>query len=283
MKYASGKAAKANPNYINEYKMAHMVAVAEYMYERASDFHLSPEECYAIGLLHDIGYIYGRKDHEETGAMLVSNIGFSNSTVIDAISKHNTEDVNSPLAVLIQEADLTVNAEGFKVGYFDRLKDVKDRYGEEFDEKHFNAMLLNCLRFEIDNYIPLFFISDGITCKQTGRLNRLVLAGEPITRIKAALSMKFAKKEIIHKDNKYTRKSVPCLLDEISVFLDLDDEEYPIHFTIDGITDDEPLTPRYERLNDNTLHIIKKMQKNIKWAISSITLDQNEESSQTMC
>ena len=73
-----GKHEEAHKEHINKYKMAHMIGVAEYMRERASDYNkgyykdpttfcrepvpiqIDPEEAYVVGLLHDIGYIYER-------------------------------------------------------------------------------------------------------------------------------------------------------------------------------------------------------------------------------
>ena len=61
--------------HINENKIAHMVGVAEWMRERAEDYGLNPDVMYAIGLLHDVGYLQGRVGHEKRGGEILSAIG----------------------------------------------------------------------------------------------------------------------------------------------------------------------------------------------------------------
>ena len=52
----------AHKEHINAYKTAHMIGVAEYMRERAKDYGLNPDIMYAVGLLHDIGYITAERN-----------------------------------------------------------------------------------------------------------------------------------------------------------------------------------------------------------------------------
>lgn len=49
---------------ISREKILHMWGVAEYMYQNASKYELKPDKMYVLGLLHDIGYIKGKQDHE---------------------------------------------------------------------------------------------------------------------------------------------------------------------------------------------------------------------------
>lgn len=126
--------------HINRYKMAHMIGVAEYMRERAEDYNLNPDEMYAVGLLHDIGYIGGRQGHEQYGAGIMENLGMD-MDVIFAISHHgeNMKEVAAqfgkdnlyPLYVLMVEADMSVDAKGYRVGFEGRIEDIKNRYGED--------------------------------------------------------------------------------------------------------------------------------------------------------
>lgn len=126
--------------HINKYKMAHMIGVAEYMRERAEDYNLNPDEMYAVGLLHDIGYIGGRQGHEQYGAEIMRNLGMDYD-VLFAINHHgeNMKDVAAqygkdnlyPVYVLMVEADMSVDARGYRVGFEGRIADIKNRYGED--------------------------------------------------------------------------------------------------------------------------------------------------------
>lgn len=147
---------EADKRYINKYKMAHNVGVAEYMAENAPKYNLDPNEMYLIGLLHDIGYINGREGHEESGASLImdtfkvnknsdSHI-FTNNKALFAIRWHGTDpnqleienrDINMyirqdhPELFLLYEADMNVGIDGFRIGFRKRLEDFKKRYGED--------------------------------------------------------------------------------------------------------------------------------------------------------
>lgn len=136
----SGNIQEPHNEHINRYKMAHMVGVAEYMRERAEDYNLNPDEMYAVGLLHDIGYIGGRQGHEQYGAEIMENLGMD-MDVIFAIRHHgeNMKEVAAkygkdnlyPLYVLTVEADMSVDATGHRVGFEGRMEDIKRRYGED--------------------------------------------------------------------------------------------------------------------------------------------------------
>ena len=128
---------EANKEHINKYKMAHMVGVAEYMRERAKDYGIDPDAAYAVGLLHDIGYLEGRHDHEMSSRDILEKIGVTDETVLDAVALHGSdpyqvkseygEDCISSLLVLTYEADMSVDAMGFRVGFNKRLEDIEVR------------------------------------------------------------------------------------------------------------------------------------------------------------
>lgn len=127
--------------HINESKIAHMVGVAEWMRERAKDYGLNPDVMYAIGLLHDVGYLQGREGHEQRGAEILSAIGIDED-IRFAIAHHGEnpykvqneygKDVITPEFVLMVEADLSVDAKGYRIGFDKRIKDLKERYGNEY-------------------------------------------------------------------------------------------------------------------------------------------------------
>ena len=147
MGYHHGKEyAEAHKEHINRFKMAHCIGVAEYMRENAEKYGLNPDEMYTIGLLHDIGYLNGRAGHEETGLAILKGIGLpENSKSAFAISQHGknlyqVEEDNKamyndgllkgcPEIVLLCEADMSIDARGFNVGFEERLKDIGTRYG----------------------------------------------------------------------------------------------------------------------------------------------------------
>lgn len=148
---------EANKKHINQYKMAHMIAVAEYMRENAHKYNLDKDLMYVLGLLHDIGYLKGRKGHEEYGYEMMVNI-FGDTDYIyskkykgsfwEAIRDHGTDPYkviekestsehtlnikeDKPDLFLLYEADMCIDAKGFYVGFKGRLKDIKERYGED--------------------------------------------------------------------------------------------------------------------------------------------------------
>ena len=57
---------------ISQERIAHMHGVAEWMYTHAEEYGCeNKDEMYLLGLIHDIGYLYGSKeDHEQKGAEL---------------------------------------------------------------------------------------------------------------------------------------------------------------------------------------------------------------------
>jgi putative nucleotidyltransferase with HDIG domain len=117
--------------------MAHMIGVAEYMRENASKYDLDPDMAYTVGLLHDIGYLEGRRGHEQVSAKIYASICSTvNPDIFDAILYHGStweEIPKTSISLLLIEADMSVNAQGFRVGFDKRLMDIKERYGEDSD------------------------------------------------------------------------------------------------------------------------------------------------------
>lgn len=145
MKKESRKYHEANKEHINKYKTAHMIGVAEYMRNNAKKYSLNPDMMYVVGLLHDIGYLEGRKNHEEFGAELLKktfSIGFHvsiSNDIYQAIKLHGTSPIKildksklqNDVLLLLYEADQQIDAEGHFVGFDGRLNDIKRRYGED--------------------------------------------------------------------------------------------------------------------------------------------------------
>lgn len=126
--------ARPSREHIHAGKIAHMVGVAEYMRDRADDYGVDGNVAYTAGMLHDIGYLEGRLGHEEIGAEILEACGMRGEIVF-AVANHATElkqipkEQVSPLLVLMVEADLSVDAKGFRVGFDKRLADIEKRYG----------------------------------------------------------------------------------------------------------------------------------------------------------
>ena len=157
---------EAHKEHINKYKMAHMIGVAEYMRERALDYGIDPNVAYAVGLMHDIGYLEGRHEHEQSGAEIMLALGIEeDSEVYNAIRYHGTNPyilspdvISSPLLILTYEADLSVDARGYRVGFDKRLKDIDTRLaGTEFhDEAVYTSTQTVAFvkEWQARNYIP---------------------------------------------------------------------------------------------------------------------------------
>lgn len=126
--------ARPSKEHISAKKIAHMVGVAAYMRDRADDYGVDGNVAYTAGLLHDIGYLEGRLGHEEIGAEILEACGM-HGEIVFVVANHATElktipeNQVSPMLVLMVEADLSVDARGFRVGFDSRLKDIERRYG----------------------------------------------------------------------------------------------------------------------------------------------------------
>lgn len=131
---------------ISKERIVHMHCVAELMYKYADQFdckYLTKEELYHLGLVHDIGYLNGKKDHEEKGAELFN----PDSTMYHCIYWHGTtpqeymkhygyaskDDIPGEL-ILLWCADMMVVScgehAGECVGYEGLLENIKETYGE---------------------------------------------------------------------------------------------------------------------------------------------------------
>jgi hypothetical protein len=108
------------------------------MYEEAERTGIVDKyEAYAVGLLHDIGYIISKDSHETEGALLLKGMGLRQD-LIDAIMNHGTNPYKirklmetNPMLALLQEADMSVNKYGDRVGFDGRLDDIAHRYGAD--------------------------------------------------------------------------------------------------------------------------------------------------------
>ncbi len=142
---------------IPEDRLNHMIGVAEYMFDRAHDYGVPRDEAYVVGLMHDIGYLYGPEKHDNRGAELLQWVFGLNSISHDVIayhggrlSEHEPElypgksdephfgwfegcDRYDRLRVLLCEADMSVDLSGERVGFEARMDDIRARHGNEPD------------------------------------------------------------------------------------------------------------------------------------------------------
>lgn len=124
--------------FIRKDKQKHMFGVAEFMAKHAAEFDCKEDEMYVLGLLHDIGYIYGKPDHEKNGSKLMFELGYRDCNFIEwhEMSPEEykkallVEDLPKKLLLLLT-ADLSVNTVGEDVGFDARLEEIKRNYGED--------------------------------------------------------------------------------------------------------------------------------------------------------
>lgn len=124
---------------ITNERIAHMHGVAEWMYEHAEEYGCAnKDEMYLLGLIHDIGYIYGNKEeHEQKGAELlglntyygkfVQAHGLTPQEYMDCNGCFDSEIPNE--MILLWTADMMVDSKGNVVGFKARLDDIEKRYG----------------------------------------------------------------------------------------------------------------------------------------------------------
>lgn len=118
---------------ISEGRMKHILTVARQCYSIAKEKGYDEDyarKMFAVGFLHDIGYEFAENDtHGETGASIAVLIGVD-PEVVEAIRKHGKENDGSVILSILNEADMMTDGKGNAVGIEERLKDIKERYGE---------------------------------------------------------------------------------------------------------------------------------------------------------
>ena len=121
-------------------RILHMHGVAEYMFRNADQYGLDPEKMYLLGLLHDIGYMYGTDHHEEMGAELTEKHGYRDADLIRwhgvlpeeymRLKQCRPDRIPKEL-LLLWEADLRVDHKGQDVGFERRLEEIRRSLGED--------------------------------------------------------------------------------------------------------------------------------------------------------
>ena len=120
--------------------------IAEYMYNNADKYYLSSVEMYLLGLTHCIGLIKGNYNFEGEGYNILFSMNYPFADIIKNQSLtpkqyktiHQCSDAEIPKElVLLWEANMHVNSDGFIVGFVTRLDDLEAKLGATSAE--FNA------------------------------------------------------------------------------------------------------------------------------------------------
>lgn len=115
-------------------RVKHSISVARRMVEIGKSYNLSNEELeelFVLGLNHDIGYEFcDGKDHNVVGGNILKR---SNYKYWREVYYHGVvqEEYSSLYLKILNTADMQVDKYGNVVGFEERLKDIKSRYGED--------------------------------------------------------------------------------------------------------------------------------------------------------
>ncbi len=167
---------------ISNERVAHMGGVARVMYNAWGMFDLhynySRDAAYMIGLIHDMGYMHGKEDHELNGSKIFEEFDTGIADIIRLhgktpeevlkllemhydtnIYKYEPGDYIPAEIVLLWFADMMVESSGDKaghiVGFEKRLEGIKSRYGEN---SHAYKVCSEQIQF-LNDYLPLKLIN----------------------------------------------------------------------------------------------------------------------------
>ncbi len=116
---------------IDENKLAHIMAVARLMTEKAELVGLDKQEMFVLGLVHDIGFEFGGSDtHHQVGAEILKK---QNYKYWQEVLHHGkpSQEFQSKALDLLNYADMHIDKMGNYVSFEDRLKDIASRRGED--------------------------------------------------------------------------------------------------------------------------------------------------------
>lgn len=123
----------------------HMRGVALYMYRKAPLLGLDARRAALCGWLHDFGYLDGdNRTHADVAYRLLASVGYADAR---EIGLHGTaQGLDSRLGVLLNIADMMVDARGVEVGFDARLEDVEARYGRRSEQYRECAKMVENLK-----------------------------------------------------------------------------------------------------------------------------------------
>lgn len=115
-------------------RLKHSYSVAKKMQEIGKQMHLPDnelEDLFVLGLNHDIGYEFSENgaNHNVIGGNLLRKNGYQ---YWQEVYYHGilTNEYDSRLLRILNQADMQIDKYGNDVGYEKRLEDIKGRYGE---------------------------------------------------------------------------------------------------------------------------------------------------------
>ena len=121
---------------LDEDRLKHSLAVARKMIEIGKIYNMDEKqlkELFILGINHDIGYEFGdNSNHNEIGGNILKENGYKYWKEVYYHGKIDTS-FNSKYLDILNMADMQVNKYGENVGFEERLKDIKKRYGEDSD------------------------------------------------------------------------------------------------------------------------------------------------------
>ncbi len=106
-----------------------MKVIANELYPGNKEF---IEDMFILGLLHDLGYEFAKTklEHSEIGGTILKKNGYKYWKEVYYHGKTGVEYKSEELKIL-NTADLLTDSNGREITAQERLKDVKDRYGED--------------------------------------------------------------------------------------------------------------------------------------------------------
>lgn len=118
---------------MNEDRLKHSISVGRKMIELGKKYNLHDEELkelFLLGYNHDIGYEFVEDgfNHNVIGGEILKEIGFKHWKEVYYHGEPNAE-YKSFYLKLLNEADMQIDKYGNDVGFEERLKDIKNRYG----------------------------------------------------------------------------------------------------------------------------------------------------------
>ena len=125
---------------ISEDRLHHILGVARKAYKIAKEEGFDEDfarKMFMIGWLHDIGYEFSKEpdNHAEESANLLLGILdaiYIKEDVVRAILEHgHIKRRKTDEWRILNMADMQVNSKGEEVTFDERLKDIKERYGED--------------------------------------------------------------------------------------------------------------------------------------------------------
>ena len=122
---------------ISENRLHHIIGVARKAYSIAKERGYNEDfarRCFMLGWLHDTGYEFCsvQDKHPDMSEDLMKLIVVTDVESLSAVKNHGRESYRKTLEyTILNTADMTTDSKGRDVTPAERLRDIKERYGEE--------------------------------------------------------------------------------------------------------------------------------------------------------